>query len=254
MSSSSFYYNPRKRTRLEGTNYAAGGVRPLTLDMGPATTYRIGTRPRIRPFRKGFNRTGGYYGRFGRGGELKFLDTAIAIGNIIPGTGGFSPTLVAIPQDDTESGRDGRQAIVKQLSIRGAITTDATAVNQERLRFVLVQDTQTNGALATILNVLETNDINSFRNLENNHRFKILKDIEIPMPPKTVNTAATTAMVQTVPFKCDLKMNMIMDYDSSAATGVIATQRSNGLFFFLLSGGSSTADFGGIARIRFADK
>lgn len=250
MSSSSSFAPLRKRQRTTLQN--PGGN--LRFDMGPAYNYQISPRPRIRAFRKGFNRTGGFYGRFRRGGELKFLDTAISLANIAVGTGALSGSLVVIPQADTESGRDGRQVIVKKLSIKGHVITDAAVLGQERVRILLIQDKQTNGALGTIENILETNDINAFRNLENIHRFVVLKDMQVRMPPKQINTAATTSMIQCVPFSINTNLNIPIDYDSSATTGAIATQRSNGLFLIALTFNTNQSDITATCRIRFQDK
>lgn len=242
-------YSPGKRMRDS----------PLQLSVSRSPARKVprlnlSVRRQGNPFSPaGFFRREGYYGRFLRGGELKFLDTVVTLGNVAT-AGTLSTTLCAVPQDDSASGRDGRQITIKKISYHGQLTTDGTALNQERIRIVVVQDKQTNGALGTVLNVLQTADANSFRNLENIHRFNVLKDFEVPMPPKTVNTAATTAMAQLIPIKFSLNCNIIVDYDSSASTGVVSTQRSNGIFMFAISGGSATADIAGICRIRYADK
>lgn len=225
----------------------------LRFDMGPAATYRIGPKPFAGRFRKGYARIGGFYGRYGRGGELKFLDTAVALTNITPGVGAFSTTLCAIPQNDTESGRDGRTVVVKSIHFRGQVITDPALAVNERFRVMLIQDTQTNGALPAVLDLLVTNGVNSFRNLENSQRFKFLKDFDIKTNLQ-INTAATSTIPLDIPIKFSVKCNMRLDYDSSASTGVITTQRSNGFFLLVLAQNNATSDITGTCRIRFSDK
>lgn len=245
------FFSPRKRQRTMAI------VSPprsnISYVMGEAASYRIGSRPNRRSFRRGFNRTGGFYGRFGPGGELKHLDTAVALNNLTAGAGQVSTSLVAIPQDDTESGRDGRQVIVKRVSIRGTFISDPTTVNPELIRLLLVQDTQTNGAASTVLNVLQTDAVNSFHQLENSHRYKIHMDTTFTTQ-KHINTAGTSSITTIKFIKFSKALNMIMDYDSSAATGAIATQRSNGLFLIAMSASTITCDFSATVRIRFQDK
>lgn len=247
-----FVFNPRKRTRLEGGGYSTG--RPLTLDMGPVANYRIPARARVRPFRKGFDSTRGYYGRFKRAPrtELKFLDTNQAVNNILV-AGNVSTSLCVIPQDDTESGRDGKSVVVKQISCKLNVNSDPNNLNDDRIRFLLVQDMQTNGAIANVVDVLETAAIDSFRNLENVMRFKVLKDVELDLPHKTINTAATTTILYNKGFRYNLKCDIPIVYDNSAASGVIATQRSNGLFAIFIAQAANGTDIQFNTRIRYQD-
>ena len=69
--------------------------------------------------------------------------------------------------------------MLTKIDIRGYYRLGTTSVLSETsdvVRFIVYQDKQTNGASASVLNLLETADILSFRNLENKDRFKVLVD------------------------------------------------------------------------------
>ncbi len=122
--------------------------------------------------------------------ENKFMDatkgdTAMAITwtSILP-SGGVTGALSVPAQGDGESDRDGRVFTIKSVHIRGVISmigveSATTPVPDQMYRLVLVMDSQTNATAITATDVMDagsTNDVNSFRNLQNSKRFTVLWD------------------------------------------------------------------------------
>lgn len=211
---------------------------------------------------KGLMRTSGFYGRF-RGGnfgqELKFLDNAISFTfdstNEIPATG----QLCIIAQGDTQSQRDGRRVIVKSIYVNCLVTLvpAAAAQSSTMIYLWLVQDTQCNGAAATvaddntgIFTSSGTAPYAAVRCLANGNRFKILKHwIKKMESPAGVTGAFVNVSSQIQQY---IKCHIPIEYDASATTGALTTIRSNNLF--LVAGSSAADDLTsclGTIRLRF---
>lgn len=186
--------------------------------------------------------------------ELKFFDTALAFAfdstGEVPATG----QLALIPQGDTESTRDGRQAVIKSIQIRGNMfNTTALWGNAAEVAPIvylyLVLDTQCNGAAAAITDVFTSNAMHSaMLNLNNSSRFRILKAWQWNATPYAGVTTAFNGNIKQIEFykKCNIKM------DWSSTTGAIGEIRSNNIF---LCAGASNGDdiitFSGNCRLRF---
>jgi len=205
---------------------------------------------------RGFTRTGGYYGRFRANrllrGELKFLDTALAATD--PTVNGVVfPNLVVVPQGDNQSERIGRKITLKSIWIRGNIVLTpqgAAAAATDVTRIIVVQDKQANGAAFGVTDVLTSANYLSFKDLENESRFVILKDVQIATRSTGGVAAATLEGNNT--FNWYMKCNIPIEYDSSLTTGVIATQRSNSIAVLGINqGGLTTIQYN--ARIRYSD-
>lgn len=162
-----------------------------------------GRRPFKRRYRPGYNRTSGFYNRnkrrrsgfgYGRGIESKFFDFELSDSNLIAG-GQFvtktpavphpnSNTLNDIAQGTGESQRIGRKCtltkihcrlIFEFLQVSGVTLLDARDCH-ETVRVMLIWDTQCNGSGGSTTDVLDTNEYDSYRNLANVKRFRILMD------------------------------------------------------------------------------
>lgn len=214
--------------------------------------------PRSLRALRGRVQTGGFYGRYtGLDAEMKYLDTVEAPGVIAAAGTFFSPSLNIIPQDDTQSGRTGRKITIKKIQIRGQLRLPATTVaasSGDKIRLIFLVDTQTNGANPTLGTITETTDVNTYINMANSSRFRVLMD-------KTwaLNASAGGAPTATPSFgevirhwqwykTCDIPI----EYDNSAATGALTTQRSNNVIGigYTLSG-LITSGF--TCRIRYSD-
>jgi len=216
---------------------------------------RYARRSATRKFRKGYARTGGYYGRFtGRGGEDKFFDTALAFNFDATGEVPATGQLVLIPQGVTESQRIGRKCTITRINMRGYVnyTPGADANMASSLFMYLVQDTQCNGAAAGVTDVLSSNNLaTAYRNLSNSQRFKILKRFVFLI---NATAGVTTAYCKQVRiFNYSKKCRIPIEFSST--TGAIGEIKSNNLF--LLAGTDSLSDdqaaLVGTCRVRFSD-
>ncbi len=216
---------------------------------------------RIAKRQRGFVRTSGYYGRYsGPTAERKFFDTDLAA---IFGTIGAvfeAANLNIIVQGNTESNRIGRKCVVKRIDIKGSLVKGATSVQantSDVLKLCIVQDKQTNGAAFTGLNLWETNVWESFNNLANSSRFRILATKNYTMSNPSGSGRGSTDTLsfgETVrTFKFGLDCNIPLEFDNSATTGAVTTQRSNSLWLVgVTTQGLIVMDVG-TCRIRFTD-
>lgn len=195
--------------------------------------------------------------------ELKFFDTDLAFNFsaavAIPATG----QLCIIPQDDTQSGRDGNMAIIKSIHIKGVQRLvpgggAGAGLSAESTYIWLVEDLQANGAAATAASATvgvftNANPQQALPTLANSDRFKILAQRKTDL---VSNTGVVTGWSEESKIMKDIymKCNIPIKYDSSVATGAIGSIRSNNLF--LVVAATTTADivsFEGVCRLRFSD-
>lgn len=196
-------------------------------------------------------------GRRAPEGELKFLDTILGT-TTVSNTGTIPTNLVVIPQDATESGRIGRRVTVKSINIRGQFdlaSTGTVANTSDAVRFLVVLDKQANGAAYAVLDVLATAGYNAHRDLENEGRFRVLAELkrDLNAGGGGMNPAATpVSTAVTSSWNIYRKVNIPIEYDSTAATGAIGTQRSSSIGVLAISDiGVATMTY--VARIRYTD-
>lgn len=190
-------------------------------------------------------------------GELKFLDTNIDDANIATTMTIFN--LGVIAQGDTESQRVGRKITVKKIHVHGILkllsSSASPPVTSDTVKFTLVQDQQTNGAVFAATKLLETDDINSFQALANSGRFKVLatKKISVTSPGVGQDAAGT---YDTIPVdKCvdfNVKCEVPISYDDSVTTGAITSVMTNNLYWTVQSR-DGRCSFVGTCRLRYSD-
>ncbi len=194
-----------------------------------------------RTFRKGYDRTGGFYGKFGKlGTELKFHDTDIDDAVVAVG-GAISTGVNIIAQGTGESERIGRKIIIKWIHCKltvslPTINSNVTIGLGDILRVMIYIDKQTNGANSAVLDHLETAVYDSFRNLANKGRFIYLLDRSYTL--NRLNSAAdsTTTMdsAEVIRFiKWSKKLNTVIEFDSTV--GAITEMRSNAIGVLYIS-------------------
>ncbi len=214
-----------------------------------------------RRFRRGRDRTGGYYGRFStnghRGAELKFHDldiddAAIAVGGTIS-----QDSINLIAQGVTESTRIGRKCNIRNIGWKfelqlAEVDGGANPLDPDTVRVILYLDKQANGATAAVTDILESNDYQSFNNLANKSRFRTLMDrtYELNTPAGggngTTSDWASSLITDSFYKKCSIPI----EYD--ATTGAITEIRSNNIGVLLLSRNGLVA-FRSKMRVRFSD-
>lgn len=207
---------------------------------------------------RGYTRTSGFYGRYNRMSlrnssvsELKYIDTAInataaSTGTLLPASG----TLVPIAVGTGPSQRIGRQVRVKSINAYLTLTKNVSDKSTDVIRLILLLDTQCNGAVPTVTDILSTANVNSFRNMANSKRFVVLKDTEQTITSSTyygTNFGPVTRQLDI--FR---KVNYPIEYDQTLNTGAITTIRSNNLILLAISA-YDTVSVIGTVRIRYDD-
>ncbi len=247
----------RKRGRPSGFTVSLGAQRAFV----PPSQKRA----RRLPIVPGRTRVGGYYGRYsgsgGRGtGELKFHDididdATVAINGTIQNTG----TINIIPQGVTEKQRIGRKCTIRSINWRYQLTIGnqndlAVALAGDTFRVILYQDTQCNGATATVAGILETDDFQSFRNLANSSRFVILMDKTHVLNYAAAGADSSTTFAQvavTRNYSFFKKCSIPLEFDST--TGALTEIRSNNLGVLIMSDAGAVGTFESKMRLRFSD-
>lgn len=209
-------------------------------------------------FIPGKSRTGGFYGRYQPGGtEVKFHDIDIDDA-VIESTGSILlDSCNKIPQGVTEIQRIGRKCTITKIAWRYQLTLPvaaaATGIPGDVIRIVLYLDKQCNGATANVLDIVNTDDWQSFNNLGNSGRFKILMDktIDLNYIGGVGDGAANDFSQVTRSGTFYKNCNIPIEFD--ATTGAITEIRSNNIGILLL-GREGIAGFSSKMRLRFKDK
>lgn len=208
-----------------------------------------------RPYKPGYSRIGGYYGRYFPGStELKFFDTVLsgsidATGEVAPG-GGTSTGIVLIGQGVTESTRVGRKCTIKSIQMKGRMTL-ATDTSSGQYNIALVWDKQANGAYPAYTDVFETDVPTAHLNLANSGRFVILKRWFGTMNQLTYNDTGAVFGQATKALKYYKKCNIPLEFSST--TGAITELRSNNLFLMWSSNVDDKFAVASNWRVRFSD-
>ncbi len=194
--------------------------------------------------------------------ELKFHDLDIDDAAIAANGTIVKSSVLTIAEGNGESNRIGRKIIVKNINWRYTITLNSTAVKEdtsEIVRVILYLDKQTNGAIAAVstdAGILETDNYQSFNNLNNKNRFRILSDRTYHLRSQSGSGRGTT---DTLAFGEDIiedqiykKCDFPIEYDNSTTDGALTSMRSNNVGVLLLSKGGF-AVFDSKMRIRYLD-
>ncbi len=193
-------------------------------------------------------------------GETKFFDTDLdAIFGTIATTM-ESSNLVIIPQGNTESQRIGRKVVLTRVDCKGILTLPASAADtntSEIVRLLLVCDKQTNGAAFTGTDIWETDNWRSFNNLANSSRFRVLQSKTFVMNSSAGSGRGSTdtlSFAESVyEWKMGVNLKLPIEYDNTATTGAVTTQRSNSLWLVSQSTTGLAIMFVSNSRVRFAD-
>ncbi len=191
--------------------------------------------------------------------ELKFHD--IDVDDAVIATGfSVQTALLTIPEGNGEEERIGRSITIKKINWRFRVTLPTTAVADETAdtaRVVLVWDKQANGAAPASTDVFETNDFQSFNNLSNNRRFRILMDKTYSIRSQGGSGRGATDTLSyaenVIDDTCFKNVNIPIEYDNTATTGAITTIRSNNITV-LLSSASGLVGFSSKMRFRYTDR
>jgi len=216
-------------------------------------------RPTIPLPLRGYVRTGGNYGRFGKDGELKYFDVQLTGLTNVSATATVSSSdvtgamLVGLAQGTGESQRLGRQITVKSIQFSGTVTFNPGASANPitgLVKMYVVMDTQANGAYPTLGDIFNNNAYALMRpEMDNSQRFRILRKIEVRVDPQAGVSGAYSDAVR--PFNFYKKCNIQVDYSST--TGAITEIRSNNIFLVYVANTSGVCDVSAFTRIRYKD-
>lgn len=237
-------------------SYAFGGARGGGYSYPSFRKSRRSAYSRTGYGRSGYTRRSGFYGRFGTGRgrraqiEKKFWDVST------PFTMDTTPEVVTslnlIPQGASQSQRVGYKCVIKSIQWRMVASLPAGANGSDDVWLWIVQDTQTNGALAAASDVWTGNVAGTMlRNIMNGDRFKVLAKIKICLDAGAGVAGAFDGDVESV--EGFLKVNIPLVFNG--ATGAITEVKSNGLLLF--AGSNVTDDVitvVGNIRLRYTDQ
>ncbi len=246
-------YRSQKRRRGNGGR-STKGYNPSSDLFHPSGRRKTRSKMSSAGIVRGYTRRSGYYGRFVKGGELKFWD--VSRNAAIKSAGAVEASLNLIPQGVTESERVGRKCTIKKIAFRGALILRASttsAATSSLSRVMLVQDKQANGAVPVVTDILETAGVLSWNNLANSGRFKVLMDEFMSF--KAAGAAASGAAFV---FSEDRKMlscykEVTLPLEFSSTTGAITEIRSNNLLLVTIGDVDDYVDIIYEVRLRYED-
>jgi hypothetical protein len=175
--------------------------------------------------------------------ELKVAD--VATSGFATDTGNVVTITQAIIEGDGADQRTGRQIDLKHIQWRIMLYLPSTNVHAA-VRIVWFLDTQANGIVPAVTDVLTSAVVTSYYNGTNlqSKRFRILHDATYPL----VNTASNMQRF----IQHDHKLNTIITY--GASTSVAAANRKNALYALVISDApANQPSFSLNAGIRFTD-
>ncbi len=235
-----------------------GGARRTTTTLAQrrrASVYRRG-RAIAPTIQKGYTRRVGYY-RPGGAVELKFHDVDLDDALIASG-GTVTASVCLIPQGVTEVQRIGRKAVVKNINWRYQLSiaeqdAQSTPVSADSVRLILYVDSQCNGATAAITDILESADYQSFNNLVNRGRFRILMDRTHQMNPLTLaSDGAGVVSSAAIKYNFGFFKKCHLPVEFNGATGAITEIRSNNIGVLVISN-AGVVNLDSKFRLRFTD-
>ncbi len=190
-------------------------------------------------------------------GERKFFDQTVNSSTPVPTAGEIlnSGSLVNIAQGATEITRVGRKAVIRNINWRYHLfigTGTNFGLANAHVRMILYWDKQANKATAAVLDILETAEWESFRNLANGNRFEILYDKVIDMycTAAAGNGSSNDFMGVFERGEYFKKCEIPIEYTST--TGAIGEITSNNIGVLMIAD-VATAVCHGKMRLRFTD-
>ncbi len=242
------------RQRQFKGRYRGGYARARGVGYKKSAMIKSRRRAALGRFRPGADRVGGYYGRYSNGGELKFHDVDLDDA-VVSQAATVTDSINKIPQGITEKTRIGRKCTIKSILWRYNLRLPATSTTgdtSDTVRVILYLDKQCNGATIADTDLLESDDFQSFNNLANSGRFRVLMDRNHTMAsPSGLGNGTTNFFGENrEDFTFFKKCNIPIEFNNT--TGAITEIRSNNIGVILVSE-SGLVQFGSKIRLRFSD-
>jgi len=195
--------------------------------------------------------------------ELKVFDIAVNTYNV-----NSTPIFqtLCLPQLGSDmTNRIGRKIVLKTVQIRGTLQIADAAIQPpgqqevalQRVRMILLWDTQPNGAVPALLDVLTFNDPSAQLNLDSRDRFKVLRDKMFVLGPYINDTASSKYNTEKSAVNVKIFKKLDLETIFSTSTGAVADIKSGNLLCLWLgisAGLNGPAEFVGSYRVRFDDK
>ncbi len=201
--------------------------------------------------------------------ENKFIDFELTSTALDSTWDNYNPTttncISATAIGNTESTRDGRVYYINSVHLKGSVRattleSQTGPISDLLARVVVVLDTQTNASEVVALDVMDgaqTDDIYSFRNLQNTKRFRVLMDKIIKVPRASINTNEGAANLFAAgtwisyPFQYNLKFKKPIRVQCVGTSATVASISDNSIGVIAVAS-STEVSLNYQSRIRFS--
>lgn len=175
--------------------------------------------------------------------EHKTFDFTIAGGTQMTPSGTIYP-LSLVAQGDDYNNRQGNSIRAKKLSWR-IIMNGEGENNAQFNRIIIFQDTECQGSLPLVTDLLEQASVVAPLYHAQHYRFKVLKDYFFDTSNDSANAKSSKVFEETISVDSHLKYQNV--------GGVIASAKENQYFALFITDGPSNPNFGAYFRMRFID-
>ncbi len=203
--------------------------------------------------------------------EVKFHDLNLGPSMFVPTNGVLLfESVNNVPQGQGATQRLGRKLKLRYLTVKGSVRIDTTfdipgaslPRTGTRVRLLVVLEKQNNSTVPTILRLSEIlqdiggfPSINSFYNLENQKRYRILADKIYLLDSKaSFNSIDPANGFQSADFHSvnfQAVLDVDIDFDSTTSTGDVGTMPSNNIMVFAIADVANQARIFLVSRARF---
>jgi len=171
-------------------------------------------------------------------------------------TTGTITLINVIPQGTTVNQRVGKKCLLQSVRIQGFFQPNAAAV-YNNVGAYLVLDRQSNGAaIPAITDILVSVNTNDYPNDAKRGRYKILRRWDNLIGGSTTSAGITLSDMKAQNVNDFIKMNYVMEFNTSATTGVQATIEKGALYVVTVgsaAAGTTAATFQYYTRVRFTE-
>lgn len=184
--------------------------------------------------------------------EKKVVDTASA--SYVCDTTGSITAISLSAQGTDYTNRIGRKTTNVAVQLQGSIRPIDAATNTNKSRVMIIYDTQPNSALPAITDILTASTSNSFMNLNNRDRFRVLVEENVTLGALD-NTATQAFAASPTVHNINIYRKIALDTIWQGTTAAIGSVASGALY--LVTIGDQAAGLGGsfqgAVRVRFVD-
>lgn len=151
-------------------------------------------------------------------------------------TAGAFFNLNVVPEGNGESERNSRKIYISSVNIRARVTPVATGASCT-LRMIIFKDSKTGGATPTVNSLFNktVDSVNSFRQQDYADSFIIYVDKVVVCDQKTYVSPNYGGGDKFVKLSHKFKYPMVVNFNDTAATGVVSTQPEGSLWFAIFS-------------------